>query len=127
MKSNDLKPEVTIQDLIEFHRRGADNCEAYSRTDDPDKQTEKHYAKRSTWHQQAVDFLRGCASTGYTAVDMTTAAAQGFRGGVASVVMDLPKLYSVSDSECDDRCAHFNRGVLACHDAIIAAGGKVAE
>ncbi len=65
--------------------------------------------------------------TGYTAVDMTTAAAQGFRDGVASVVIELPKRYSASDSECDDRCEHFNRGVLACREAIIASGWKVAE
>jgi hypothetical protein len=28
-------------------------------------------------------------STGYTAVDMTTAAAQGFRDGAASIVIDM--------------------------------------
>lgn len=31
------------------------------------------------------------SAAGYTAVDMTTAAAQGFRDGVVSVVVDLPK------------------------------------
>ncbi len=65
--------------------------------------------------------------TGYTAVDMTTAAAQGFRDGVASVAIELPALYPRYDADCDVRCASFNNGVLACREAIIAAGGSVKE
>lgn len=58
-------------------------------------------------------------TTGYTAADMATAAAQGFRDGVASVVVDLPLL-------CLDGvdAAEFYQEVI---EAIVAAGGKVAE
>lgn len=51
--------------------------------------------------------------TGYTAVDMTTAAAQGFRDGAASVVVGLPFLFP-----------HYRQQVV---EAIIAAGGSVKE
>lgn len=64
-------------------------------------------------------------ATGYTAVDMTTAAAQGFRDGRNSMVVDLPKLYAHPDD--DARCAHYNMGIEKCREAIIAAGGKVKE
>lgn len=67
-------------------------------------------------------------STGYTAVDMTTAAAEGFRDGVASVVVDLPH----ADQEFEYQHAgitHFDGPSYraAVIEAIIAAGGKVKE
>ena len=52
-------------------------------------------------------------ATSYTAVDMTTAAAQGFRDGAASVVVDLPFLFP-----------NYRQQVV---EAIIAAGGRIKE
>ncbi len=81
---------------------------------------ESAIAKANTLHVKAQ-------TAGYTAVDMTTAAAQGFRDGQASVVIELPALYPRHDADCDVRCASFNNGVLACREAIIAAGWSVKE
>lgn len=58
-------------------------------------------------------------ATGYTAVDMTTAAAQGFRDGRDSVVVELPSL-TVDGPDA----AELYADVI---EAIIAAGGKVKE
>lgn len=58
-------------------------------------------------------------ATGYTAVDMTTAAAEGFRDGQASVVVDLEGI--------DITCTAGWNAWKACRTAIIAAGGKVKE
>lgn len=54
---------------------------------------------------------------GYTAVDMTTAAAQGFRDGVASVEALLPKEIKTMGGN-----VYFADDVRA---AIIAAGGSI--
>lgn len=60
-------------------------------------------------------------STGYTAVDMTTAAAEGFRDGVASVVVQMPSLETLG--EYSQEAGHW---VLdACQEAIEDAGGTV--
>lgn len=60
-------------------------------------------------------------STGYTAVDMTTAAAQGFRDGQVSIVIELPQSRYLPGSNVP--LLHVDE-VKA---AIIAAGGKVKE
>ena len=72
---------------------------------------------------------------GFTAVDMTTAAAEGFRDGRASVVVELPELRG--DFDADDIAGvglvipMFDRGydeaIEECKAAIIAAGGTVRE
>jgi len=51
-------------------------------------------AAQATITQQAqmIEHLRGGTTPGYTAVDMTTAAAQGFRDGVASAKSDYEAL-----------------------------------
>lgn len=62
--------------------------------------------------------------TGYTAVDMTTAAAQGFRDGVASAVV---KLAGIPDAwACDDHEKKFiQMGIDLAAQAISAAGVSV--
>lgn len=55
----------------------------------------------------------------YTAVDMASAAADGFRDGRASVVVDL--------SFIDIRPSYGWKVFQACKEAIIAAGGSVKE
>ena len=62
---------------------------------------------------------------GYTAVDMTTAAAHGFRDGQAGVVVDIPK--RVVDWSTDNWAAGYNLALERCKEAIIAAGGSVKE
>ncbi len=57
----------------------------------------------------------------YTAVDMTTAAAQGFRDGVASVIVEFPPARYLPGSTVP--LLHIDE-VKA---AIIAAGGSVKE
>ncbi len=56
----------------------------------------------------------------YTAVDMTTAAAQGFRDGQASVVVDLEP-----DEPADEGAAYLHKDFVKAR--IIAAGGSVKE
>jgi hypothetical protein len=93
-------------------------------------------AAQATIAQQAqmIEHLRGGPTPGYTAVDMTTAAAQGFRDGVASVVVELPPPYpmpeepeeAIDDSFMD--VYHAANGMRhACEKAIIAAGGRIKE
>lgn len=78
---------------------------------------------KATVAQQAqmIEHLRGGPTPGYTAVDMTTAAAQGFRDGVASLlpVLEMARGYvhiEGSDEEAD-----------TLDSAIIAAGGRIKE
>lgn len=58
---------------------------------------------------------------GYTAVDMTTAAAQGFRDGVASVVVELPEHFEF------DNPGEAIEVLKRCREAILAAGGRIKE
>lgn len=58
--------------------------------------------------------------TGYTAVDMATAAAQGFRDGAASVVVDLEP-----DEPADEGAAYLHIDFVKSR--IIAAGGSVKD
>lgn len=64
-------------------------------------------------------------STGYTAVDMATAAAQGFRDGAASVVVELPK--RVVDWSTDNWASGYNLALEHSKAAIIVAGGSVKD
>ena len=77
-------------------------------------------------------------ATGYTAVDMTTAAAQGFRDGAASVVVELPDYDSIVFDRALDipAYAEINTDIMRqvyqslhrqAQAAIIAAGGSVKE
>lgn len=69
-------------------------------------------------------------ATGYTAVDMATAAAEGFRDGQASVVVELPQGPMHIDGHTpfvEGTINGFNLGLDQCRAAIIAAGGKVKE
>lgn len=61
-------------------------------------------------------------TTGYTAVDIATAAAEGFRDGRDSVVVELP---SVQCIRLNGYC--YEEVLEVCKRAIIAAGGKVKE
>lgn len=80
-------------------------------------------AQATIAHQaQMIEHLRGGLTSGYTAVDMTTAAAQGFRDGVASVVVELPEVPTASF----DPLFAFAYA-QKCREAIIAAGGRVKE
>lgn len=93
-------------------------------------------AAQATIAQQAqmIEHLRGGPTPGYTAVDMTTAAAQGFRDGVVSVVVELPSVGpspeppedAIDDSYLDAHHAKI-RMRNDCFKAIIAAGGRVKE
>jgi len=61
----------------------------------------------------------------YTAIDMTTAAADGFRDGAASVVVELKRLVLTTDL---DMMEHEDGDYLdyeAVVASIIAAGGSV--
>jgi len=79
-------------------------------------------AAKATIEQQAqmIEHLRGGPTPGYTAVDMTTAAADGFRDGVASVVVDLEP-----DEPADEGAAYLHQDFVKSR--IIAAGGRVKE
>jgi hypothetical protein len=120
MKSNDLAV-ITIQELIDFHQAAVDGCDAYAMIDNSDKQTAKHYAKRSVWHKAAVDLL----SLQFTAVDLATAAADGFKDGRASVVVELPR--RLVDWSTDNFADGYNLALLRAAKAIIAAGGSIKE
>lgn len=61
--------------------------------------------------------------SGFTAVDMTTAAAQWFRDGAASVVVILPP--RMIDRSVDKYADGFNYAMGIAKKAIIAAGGSV--
>lgn len=56
---------VSAFDLIEFHRKGAESCEAYAKIDNDtgqpgfkatsaEKRCKEHYAKRAQWHRDAM-------------------------------------------------------------------------
>jgi hypothetical protein len=60
---------------------------------------------------------------GYTAVDMTTSAAQGFRDGAASVVVELPEQLFAGMPTPNG--PDLNREEVI--EAIIAAGGRIKE
>lgn len=62
-----------------------------------------------------------CKPTGYTAIDMATAAAQGFRDGRASVVVELPDAFDKHES------GDFMYWAEDVEKAIIAAGGTIKE
>lgn len=64
----------------------------------------------------------------YTAVDMATAAADGFRDGVKSVVVILPGLAGPTKAFNDESMdSGFDEAIEQCREAIIAAGGSVKE
>lgn len=70
----------------------------------------------------------------YTAVDMTTAAAQGFRDGVASVAVVLPDdgIEDCQKAWGTERCKDtfdcgYNFASWRHEQAIIAAGGSIKE
>lgn len=79
-------------------------------------------AAQATITQQAqmIEHLRGGPTPGFTAVDIATAAADGFRDGVASVVVDLSKHHGGQHLPGTERM--FLSDVIA---AIEAAGGSV--
>lgn len=64
---------------------------------------------------------------GFTRVDMANAARDGFRDGVASVVVELPKMFPLQEAVNDNQKAAYNDGVRLCRRRIIAAGGRVKE
>lgn len=80
----------------------------------------------------SADDVRSLHGSNYTAVDMTTAAAQGFRDGAASVVVDLPGVmktrpFQTIDRGSDNFKAGFNMAIRLSGAAILAAGGTVKE
>jgi len=62
----------------------------------------------------------------YKAVDMATAAADGFRDGRASVVVALPELRGASGGYQNFDLGR-DEAIDECRAAIIAAGGSVKE
>lgn len=90
---------------------------------------------KATVAQQAqmIEHLRGGPTPGYTAVDTTTASADGFRDGAASVVVALPKgralcerMYGVKPVIAAGP-ESLLISVADAEKAIIAAGGRVKE
>jgi len=85
-------------------------------------------ALQATIAQQAqmIEHLRGGPTPGFTAVDMGTAAADGFRDGAASVVVELPDISIIQYAN-----SHAYNCAIEAFDiartAIIAAGGRVKE
>jgi hypothetical protein len=79
-------------------------------------------AAQATIAQQAqmIEHLRGGPTPGFTAVDMTTAAADGFRDGAASVVVDLEPDDLINEAG-DYLYIEFVRA------RITAAGGRIKE
>jgi hypothetical protein len=82
----------------------------------------------------AFEAWKASRNSQYTAVDVATAAADGFRDGRASVVVVLPPSYPVleePDEAMDDSymdAYHAANGMRhACKQAIIATGGRVKE
>jgi hypothetical protein len=91
-------------------------------------------AQATIAHQaQMIEHLRGGLTPGYIAVDMTTAAADGFRDGAASVVVELPKgralcerMYGVKPMIAMST-ESLLISVADAEKSIIAAGGRVKE
>lgn len=54
---------MTIADLIAFHVKGAEACEAYARADMPRKSDAEHYEKRAKWHRDAAKLLLDLGQT----------------------------------------------------------------
>ncbi len=83
------------------------------------------FAETITKLNEVIKFEKGLNANfplvGYTAVDMTTAAAQGFRDGQASVVVELPPPRYLPGSTFP--LLHVDE-VKA---AIISAGGSMKE
>ncbi|RON17902.1 hypothetical protein BK660_21670 [Pseudomonas brassicacearum] len=81
-------------------------------------------AAQATIAQQAqmIEHLRGGPTPLYTAVDMANAAADGFRDGAASVVVDLSKHHGGQHLPGTERM--FLSDVIA---AIESAGGTVKD
>lgn len=80
---------------------------------------------KATIAQQAqmIEHLRGGSIPCYTAVDMASAAADGFRDGVASVAVILPP--RMIDQSVDKYADGFNYAMGIAKKAIIRAGGSV--
>lgn len=59
-----------IDELIAFHLRAAESCEAFAVTPDADKAKNKdiakHYQKTAAWHREAVEALRAQTIDGGT-------------------------------------------------------------
>lgn len=73
-----------------------------------------------------VELVVLSTAIGYTAVNMTTAAAEGFRDGQSSVVVEMPSHFIVPAGVTLD-AAGVNAILRAITKAIIAAGGTVKE
>lgn len=71
---------------------------------------------------QRLAMARGEQAGGYTAVDVATAAAEGFRDGVGSVAVDLSDL---SNCFSPDGCGDWAMWLEDVKKMIIAAGGTV--
>lgn len=77
---------------------------------------------------KAVEWQEPEPQTQYTAVDMATAAAEGFRDGAKSVVVTLPDLAGPTKAFNDESMdSGFDEAIEQCREAIIAAGGSVKE
>lgn len=103
---------VTIQDLIDYHLKGAAAM--------PDKGNANTYRARAEWHKAAAKLLQSVPTT----VDLANADADGFRNGRASVVVELPKAQS---EDGDSWSPIWSSCLEQCRAAIIAAGGSVKE
>ena len=57
---------MTLAELAEHHKKGAEACEAYARTDCPKPDIAKHYEKRAKWHREAMKLLLDLESSRLT-------------------------------------------------------------
>lgn len=86
-------------------------------------------ALEATVAQQAkmIEHLLGGPTPLDAAADMANAARDGFRGGAASFVVALPKMYPSKEAKVSSVKAAYNDGVRLCRLMIIAAGGSVKD
>lgn len=126
MTSNDLE---ILNEILAYHRLAVKRMDKIGNDQNQSIDRRKHAFDRSAVHSRYADAVAAAINaSGYTAVDVQTAAADGFRDGRASVVVDAPAL---SDIERDLAPDGFDQGWRFANSrwnkAIIAAGGTVKE
>jgi hypothetical protein len=74
----------------------------------------------------SAEAARAMNAPNFTAVDIATADADGFRNGRASVVVELPELRGAKGGYQNFDLGR-DEGIEECRAAIIAAGGSIKE
>lgn len=109
-----------LQQVKDYHVEAAKKLIAYADDSGLRESDVKHYRKRAEAHLEMVDQLNAVTQALYSAIDMATAAADGFRDGAKSVVVDL-----VPDEPADEGAAYLHEDFVKAR--IIAAGGSIKE